>query len=151
MLKKLLTFLLCFIVWGTGVLAQTVDEHTVKLMETLKTYRSSIYESLDLTAEQNEQIKAIDSKLYSDLEPDMKKISVMVKRIEDIANSENCTKKAILNVRKEFKDVEKSMETVKKAYSKEFKKVLTAEQKKQYRLVRAQKLAQFKAQQNLKL
>lgn len=146
MFKKILLIFAGFIFGVTGVLAQTVEEHTTELMNLLKEHRHSIYEQLDLTNEQAIQIEEMDKILYVNLEPEIKKLSVMVKRIEDIANSENCTKKAVYSVQKEFKGVEKDMCAIKKQYIKAFKKVLTPEQKSRYRLVRAQKQAELKSQ-----
>ncbi len=146
MLKKVFMTVVCLTTCMSFAFAQTVDEHTAELMDLLKEHRSSIYERLDLTPEQAAQIGEMDEKLYAELEPEMKKLSVMVKRIEDIANSENCTKEAVLAVKKEFKGVEKGMVSIKKQYVKDFKKVLTAEQKSQYRVVRAQKQAELKLQ-----
>lgn len=144
MLKRIFMTIICCVACVSFACAQTVEEHTAELMDLLKMHRNSIYEHLDLTPEQTALIGEMDEKLYADLEPEVKKLSVMVKRIEDIASSENCTKEAVFAVKKEFKGVEKEMVSVKKAYVKEFRKVLTPQQRKVYHKVRHEKQAELK-------
>ncbi len=96
------------------VSADAVDVKTADLMQTFQQYRSDIYGSLDLTVAQAKQINELDVAFYAEMEPEMRKIAGMTQKLEDIANSENCTKEAVLAVKKEFKTVEKGMNVINK-------------------------------------
>ena len=143
MLKKIL-FVSFMLLSGSLVFAaqDVVDAKAAEMMQTIKSLRHDMYVSLDLTPEQAVRIDELDSALYSDLEPEIKKIADMTQKLEDIANSENCTKDAVFGAKKDFKTVEKNI--IYKRYSKEFRRVLTSGQKAKYRQARALKQAELK-------
>lgn len=149
MIKRFL-FILCVLLVGSSVFADTgsdsdyIKTHTEDLLNKIKLHRESIYEKLELTSEQAFQINELDKKCYTKLEPQLIKLSVMTKKIEDIANSDNCTKKAVYAVKKEFKSVEKDMNLIKMEYNKEFKSILSSKQKSKYRVARAKKRLEYK-------
>lgn len=145
MLKKIL-FVSFMLLSGSLVFAapDVVDAKAAEMMQTIKSLRNDMYISLDLTPGQVLRIDELDSALYSDLEPEIKKIADMTQKLEDIANSENCTKDAVFAAKKDFKTVEKNMNFIYKRYSKEFRRVLTSGQKAKYRQARALKQAQLK-------
>ena len=124
MIKKILGISFCLVFTSSFAFAQTTPD---ELMEKLKTHRNSIYTSLNLSQEQVSKINEIDSKHYVKLEPELVKISFIVNKISDIAESDNCT---ITSLRKD--------------YDKEFKTVLTPHQKLNYRIIRAKKRAELR-------
>ena len=143
MLKNIL-FVSFMLLSGSLVFAaqDVVDAKAAEMMQTIKSLRHDMYVSLDLTPEQAVRIDELDSALYSDLEPEIKKIADMTQKLEDIANSENCTKDAVFGAKKDSKTVEKNF--IYKRYSKEFRRVLTSGQKAKYRQARALKQAELK-------
>ncbi len=145
---KRFVFILGILFAGTLAFAQTEDEyvktHTEDLLTKIKAHRASMYSKLELTSEQRAQINELDKNCYEKLEPELVKLSVMTKKIEDLANSDKCTKKAVYAVKKDFKSVEKDMNSIKKEYDKEFRQLLNGEQKAQYRIVRKQKRAELR-------
>ncbi len=145
MLKKILLVGI-FMFLGNFVMAESdvVDAKAAEMLQTIKGLRNDIYVSLDLTPEQVVQIDELDSALYAELEPEIKKIAGMTQKLEDIANSDNCTKEAVFAVKKEFKTVEKDMNCIYKKYAKNFKTVLTSQQKSKYRQARNAKQAEIK-------
>lgn len=147
MFKKII--LVGFMMLSCGfVFAQedAVDAKTADLMQTLKQTRSDITNAVGFTPEQLTKINELDVAFYSEIEPEIRKIAGMTQRLEDIANSENCTKEAVYAVKREFKGVEKNMNSINRRYAKKYKVLMTPEQKAMYREVRAQKRAELQKQ-----
>lgn len=154
MIKKILLIIFSIVISSAQVFADTscctaasddyIQSHSAKLLEKIKSKRVSIYNSLELTSVQTTKINELDHKLYERIEPELKKLSVLTKKIEDIANSDNCTKKAVNNVKKEFRVIEHEINSIKKDYDKEFKTILSPNQKSEYRLLLKQKRMELK-------
>lgn len=116
-----------------SLFVQVYAQDSNELLERFKQHRASIYNSLNLTDEQAAKINEINSRIYTELEPEFKEVSLQIKRIDDIANSDDCTVKKVNAVKKDFKSVEKQISSKKRGYEKEFKQVLTPEQKTAYK------------------
>lgn len=154
MLKKILLILFCILISNSGVFAESLssantpavyaETQTKDILTKLVYYRTSIYDSLQLSEEQVKRVKELDDKLYAEVKPGFYKMTLLAKKIEDLANSGNCTKKAVNTIKKEIKSVENELNPIKNKYDKEFKAVLTSEQKSKYRKIRKQKRAEFK-------
>lgn len=154
MMKRFFLIVFCILISNNAVFSQIADKvvapdssveiQTIKLLEKVKYHRNTIYDSLELTAEQVSQIQKLDNNLYQGVEPELKKLTQLTKNMQDVALSDNCTKKAINNIKKEFKSVEKDMNSIKQDYDKQFEAVLTSKQKSKYKLARKQKRAEFK-------
>lgn len=157
MVKRFLLIVLCIFLSSVNVFADTVNtdkaDNTLQesaqvqadeLLIKVKHHRNSIYEKLDLTSTQVEKIQKLDQNLYKEMQPELKKLSYLSKKTIEIANSGNCTKKAINDMKKDFQAVEKDMNSVKNDYEKELKTILTKEQRSKYRKIRNQKRAELK-------
>lgn len=141
-MKRILLFSAFFVLMlNTSVYA---EGQRPELMDKIINHRISIYEKLNLSDEQTNQIKEIDNRRYSELEPEIVKISNMTKKLENIAESENCTIKSVNEVKKEFKPVQKDLNRINNKFEKEFKQVLTSEQKLKYKQAKIQKRKELK-------
>lgn len=153
MIKRSLLVIFCILILNVKVSADDLgtpksskDSSTAQeemLIKKIQYHRKTIYDSLELTSEQAVEIDKLDKKFFTQIEPDLKKLTVLTNKLQDIANSNNCTKKSVNEVKKEFKAVEKDMNSVKNDYEKELKIVLTREQKSKYNLARKQKRAEL--------
>lgn len=121
-----------------------VHTDSQQILTKIKFYKNAIYSSLDLSVEQKEQINQLDEKLYKDIDKELVKVAVLSNRLIDIANSENCTKKAVNNVKKDFRPIQKNMYAVKKDYEKELYGILTKEQKSKYIAAKKQQREEYK-------
>lgn len=139
-MKKFIVLIVLSLFVNIQVYAQDSNE----LLERFKQHRASIYASLNLTNEQAAKINEIDSRIYTELEPEFKEVSLQIKRIDDIANSDDCTVKKVNAVKKDFKSVEKRISEKKHSYEKEFKQVLTPEQKTAYKTAKKEFRIQHK-------
>jgi len=147
MIKKILLMVFCIVVLGAAAYAdvgiipaasQTNIEqiHTDELLAKIKAKHNEIYKGLDLSAEQMSEINILNGKYYSDIEQKLEKISQQVQKIENIANSDNCTKEQIDKVAGEFKVVEKELNLLKDKHEKKFRKILTLKQRFKYEHLR---------------
>lgn len=127
-----------------SLFVQVYAQDSNELLERFKQHRASIYNSLNLTDEQAAKINEIDTRIYTELEPEFKEVSLQIKRIDDIANSDDCTVKKVNAVKKDFKSVEKRISEKKRGYEKEFKQVLTPEQKNAYKTAKKEFRKQHK-------
>ncbi len=111
---------------------QAMAQDTEDLLQRFKEHRISIYNSLNLDNEQKYKINKLDNQAYKELEPELQKISLKIKKIENIANSNNCTIEQINAVRKDFEKNEQRLSVIKDKYEKEFLLILTPEQRNRY-------------------
>ncbi len=111
---------------------QAMAQDTEDLLQRFKEHRISIYNSLNLDNEQKYKINKLDNQAYKELEPELHKISLKIKKIENIANSNNCTIEQINAVRKDFEKNEQRLSVIKDKYEKEFLLILTPEQRNRY-------------------
>lgn len=142
-MKKVLLLFLLSIMGLQPIFASeltTADD----ILNRVKTNRQEVYSKLDLDIEQKGKIKEIDNKVYQELNPKLEEIAVFIKKIDDIANSDNCTVKAVNEVKKEFKHVDKEITVIRNSYEKEFKQVLTKNQKTLYKKARKEQRAKIR-------
>lgn len=146
MKKNLLLFLLCIITLSANVMqVQAVPESAEnECLENFKNYRAKIYKSIKLNDEQLLYIKNLDEKFYQATAPEFMNISHYVVKINTIANSDNCSIQEIKSIRKKFDNSSDKISKYKKNYEKQFKKVLTSEQKLAYARTKKQIKAQMK-------
>lgn len=128
-MKKYILLIILSFVLSNPILALDSND----LLDKFKQHRNSLYETLNLTAAQKEEINKIDSAIYQKLEPELQEISLYINKLDEIANSDDCTIEKVNAVRKDFKIVEKRISYIKKGYEKEFKHILTSEQKTVYK------------------
>lgn len=119
---------------------------TENLFQKIKYHRGVIYSSLNLTSEQAAQVQALDKKYFTEIEPEFQKVNVLVKNLEDIAKSRNCTMRAVNKETQKLKRVEKKMNHIKESYNKELDSILTPEQKVQYEVVRKKQQVEIERQ-----
>lgn len=131
-------------VQNTPKTGEIVHTDSQEILTKIKYYKNSIYSSLDLSSQQKEQISQLDEKLYKDIEPSLVKVAVLSNNLIDLANSGNCTKKAVNKVKKDFQPISNEMYSVRKVYEKELFSVLTKEQKTQYRVAKKQQRKEFR-------
>lgn len=137
-MKKILLILICILLSNLAGFAATpdtqnfVEHHTSEIMTEIQNQRSKIYSSLDLSQEQFQLINNIDKNRYEDITPELNKLSLLVKKLDDLANSEDCTIKKVKKVQKEFKPIQKELYTINLKYEKELKNTLTKEQLTEY-------------------
>lgn len=154
MFKKVFFIIFCIFISCTAVFAETVSTPAAStdlsefkpavFLEKIKYHRADIYNSLELSLEQVKKIEEIDNKFYEDIEPELKNLAILTKKLNAIALSGSCTKKDVNNIKKEFRVSQKEMNSTKNKYDKEFVKVLNAKQKSKYRTARKQKRAEMK-------
>lgn len=133
MKKIICSIVVLFItIFITNQIAQAENITSEELLTRFKTHRNAVYQKIDLTEKQENQINAIDKKVYAKLEPELKQISLYIKRIDEIANSDNCTIERIDEVKEEFKTTEKRISVIKNKQEKAINRVLTKEQKAAY-------------------
>ena len=119
-------------------------DYTPQLIEKIKIERNTIYNALNLTADQIRKKDEIEVKRYQDLEPEIKKLCLTRQKIKDIATDKTCCKNDKIAAQKELESVKKSIKTISNRYDKEFKKILTSEQKSKYNMIRKLKRADLK-------
>ncbi len=127
-MKKYILFITLSFVLSNPIFAQDSND----LLDRFKQHRNSIYETLNLTESQTEEINKIDAVIYQKLEPELKEIALNISTLDAIAKSDDCTIEKVNAIRKDFKVVEKRISYIKKGYEKEFKQILTSEQKTAY-------------------
>lgn len=147
-MKKILLMFSCIILGCSNVFAEPVntntapsgfvETHTTELLDKIKTHRDYVYSTLNLSEEQIKLINIIDTERYKEVEPALRELSQLVKKLEDLANSENCTIRKVNKVKKEFKPVQKNLYSITKKYENELKTILTPEQNIKYENSRKQ-------------
>ncbi len=142
-MKKIVLIMSLALLMCTQVMAQNSDE----LLNRLKTHRADIYASLNLTYEQKNKINKLDNQIYQELEPDLKQISLKLKQLENLANSENCTIERVDAIKRDFEKNEQKISVIKNKYEQEFIKILTPEQRVRYN--KAKREQEAKAQREI--
>ncbi len=130
------------------------DDFSSQLLEKIKMQRSTIYNALNLTPCQINKIEEIDKKRYTELEPELRKMSMAKCKIKKIADcmengQGNYTKQDVKNVKREFDLAKDNIKNISDKYDKEMKKVLTSEQCSKYNMIRKLKRADLKKVQKV--
>lgn len=145
-MKKFFCLVFLFFLCGfqVSLAEQTIDNSPEALLERFKVQRSTIYSCLNLTTAQAEEIKNLDEKIYKELNPELVQISECITRIDALAKSKDCTIKSVNLIKKDFKSTEKNISAIKRDYEKEFKKILTKDQKKLYKTTKKEQNKKLK-------
>lgn len=143
MLKKILLGILCIVFGGRLVFAEPVESnfiqnHTTEILTTIKTQREKVYNTLDLSEAQFQFINNIDTRRYEEIEPELCQLSKLVKDLNDLANSDDCTIKKVNVIKKEFKPIQNGLYKINQKYETELQTVLTKEQNSKYKKIRKQ-------------
>ncbi len=125
---KKISLILCLLLISGPVFAQTPED----LMARFQYHRNAVYQKLDLTEGQTKKIKKIDENVYIKLEPELQQVSNYINKIDEIANSDNCTIERVNEVKEEFKTTEQRISAIKEKHEKAINRVLTPEQKTAY-------------------
>jgi len=119
-------------------------DYTPQLLEKIKAERNTIYNSLNMTPQQLVKKDAIDERRYGDLEPQIKKLCLSRKNLKDLQADKNSDKSKIKSTQKDIESARQEIKHISNKYDKEFKKILTSEQKSKYSLIRKLKRADLK-------
>lgn len=125
---KKISLIITLLLIVSPAFAQTAED----LMTRFQYHRNAVYQKLDLTEKQTKKIQKIDNNVYIKLEPELKQISNYINKIDEIANSDNCTIERINEVKEEFKTTEERVSAIKDKHEKAINRVLTKEQKTAY-------------------
>ena len=126
--------------------AETIQpsEYSQDLISRFKIHRNNLYPKLDLTSAQAQQIKVLDNDVYIKLTPELEQIALNLQKIDEIANSDNCTIERINAVKKDFQGTHKNISKIKANYEKEFKLILNKKQKSLYKTALKEQQEQIK-------
>lgn len=119
---------------STSVLAK--DDFSPQLLEKIKLQRNTIYNALNLTPCQIKQKDEIDAKRYQALETPLKNMCIARKNLKDISSKKDCKSCEVKKAQKDFDNAKKEISSISNQYDKEFKKILTSDQKAKYNMVR---------------
>ncbi len=130
----------------TEVVSSSVvkGDYSPQLIEKIKIERNSIYNALNLTPKQIQKKDAIEIKRYRDLEPVLRKLCLCRKQLKEQQSSKDLNNKSIDVTQKELNSIKQDIKTISNKYDKEFKKILTSEQKSKYNMIRKLKHADLK-------
>lgn len=124
--------------------AIAVGDFSTQLVEKIKAERNTIYNALNLTPEQICKKDNIEKKRYAALEPELKNLCLSRKKLNDL-KKEKCTDSKVYNAaQNEVNAARKEIKTISNKYDREFKKILTSEQKSKYNMIRKLKRADLK-------
>lgn len=140
----LLSFVLLNVISSVQAQDMVLQSSPEYLMQKLKNNRGEIYKSLNLTQEQIQNINNIDEKFYMELEPELQQVSVFIQKVQEIAESDNCTIKRVNEVKKDFKATDNRISVIKCRYDKAVKKQLSCKQKRLYKNAKKQQYLELK-------
>lgn len=112
------------------------NDYTPQLLEKIKLQRNSIYNALNLSPCQLDKNKEIEAKRYAELEPQLTKFCKAKYKIKELTEKKCADKNLIKSANKELDVVKKDIKNLSNKYDKEFKKLLTSEQKAKYNMIR---------------
>lgn len=158
MKKRILGICLCLIMTAPVVFAEedvsietevtsavsNRNDFAPQLVEKIKMQRSAIYNALNLTPAQIKKVNEIENCRYKDLEPELRQLCILRKKLKGLNSAKTCDKSAISATEHELCKVKKNIRSISNKYDKEFKKVLTSEQKSKYSMIRKLKRADLR-------
>ena len=158
MKKRIIFACLCLIISTQSVLAENEipveseitttaviqNDYSSQLVQKIAIQRSTIYNALNLTPEQIKQVKHIDECRYKELEPELRNLCILRKKLDLLNKQESCNKQQIKTTEKELDCTKKQIKSISNKYDKEFKKLLTSDQKSKYSMVRKLKRSDLK-------
>ena len=158
MKKRVLLVILCLLMTAPTVLADdgvsietevtssvtNKDDYSSQLVEKIKMQRNTIYNALNLTPCQLKQTDEIEKRRYAAIEPELSKFCILRKKVKTLSCEKNCDKKALKTAEKDLNRVKKNIKNISNKYDREFKKILTSDQKSKYNMIRKLKRADLK-------
>lgn len=129
--------------------AANKDDYSSQLVEKIKLQRQTIYNALNLTPCQLKQTEQIEARRYAAIEPELSKFCILRKKVKTLSCEKNCDKKAINAAEKDLNQVKKNIKNISNKYDKEFKRILTSDQKAKYNMIRKLKRADLKKAEQL--
>lgn len=115
-----------------------------QLIDKIKAERNTIYNALNLTPEQIQKKDSIEKKRYEALEPELKKLCLSRQKLKDLETTKSADIKTVRKAQKEVYEARKDIKSLSNKYDKEFKKILTSEQRAKYSMIRKLKRADLK-------
>ena len=119
-------------------------DYSSQLVDKIKAERNTIYNALNLTPEQIQKKDCIEKKRYEALEPELKKLCLSRKKLKDLETTKSTDTKTIKHAQKEVNEARRDIKALSNKYDKEFKKILTSEQRAKYNMIRKLKRADLK-------
>ena len=119
------------------------EDYSPQLIEKIKTERNSIYNALNLTSEQIKKKDALEEKRYQELQPKLKEFCINRKNLKDLETKKADTN-AIKIAQNKLNSTKNEIKKISSKYDREFKKILTLEQKSKYNMVIKLKRADIK-------
>lgn len=147
---RLSLLFLTFLFYSTFAIAaiEHPDEYADNIINRVKSHRCTIYEQMNLTEEQLEEIEELDRKYYIQAKSDLIMIAILSTNLENLAENPDCTTKEIRKIQKDIKYTQKEMNKLKKDYNNKFKSILTWKQKSVYKRILAQKITEWEQECN---
>ena len=110
------------------------EDYSPQLIEKIKVERNSIYNALSLTPEQIKKKNDLDEKRYKELQPKLKQFCVERRALKDL-ESKKADAKTIKTAQDKLDSTKNDIKKISSKYDKEFKKILTSEQKSKYNTI----------------
>lgn len=129
-------FLLVFLI-NLTVHAQNNDRVN-ELLNKVKENRNRINLELNLSETQSKAVFELNNNCYLELEPEFKKMAIILEELEQNANSDSPSLELVKKSKKDFRIIEKKLNFIKKDYEKEFKSILNVSQNKKYKSIKKQ-------------
>ncbi len=145
-MKRIICLISLFLITNQIAIAEN-NITSEELLTRFKTHRNAVYQNLELTQKQKDSITKIDNKVYSQLEPELKEISLYINKLNKIAESGSCTIEQVDAVKAEFKTTENRISKIKHKQEKAINNILTPEQKITYEA--AKEVQRAKIQQEI--
>lgn len=123
-------------------------DFSTQLVEKIKIERNTIYNALNLTPKQICKKEAIEKKRYEALEPELKKLCLSRKKLKNCTNAKQTDSSAVKAAQKEVNAARKAIKNISNRYDRDFKKILTSEQRSKYNMIRKLKRAELKKVNN---
>ena len=118
------------------------EDYSPQLIEKIKVERNSIYNALNLTPEQINKKTILEEKRYNELQPKLKQYCIAKKNINSkIKQTDNQIYK---NNQRELDTIKNDIKKISSKYDREFKKILTSEQKSKYNMIVKLRRAELK-------
>ena len=120
------------------------EDFSPQLIEKIKIQRHTIYNALNLTPTQIKKNEKIEQQRYEALEPELRNLCLIRKKLKRLQSDKNCDQKEIRTTEKELDKVKDNIKKISNHYDKQFKEILTSDQKAKYNMIRKLKKSDLK-------